>query len=166
LFGLGLSAVPTWNNWNKVRHALKFSLRRKPDPPSINSVLPIPAISISVESGDDDHLQDNKHQKKKKKNLITNNNRKDFIYEDTDHDDESIDLNRLDEKRKFYRDNKRNSSSNERQETNLPIMIISADEETILAGKQSKIGRLDLTKKNFIFISNFQLVIDVNYVQN
>jgi len=45
-------------------------------------------------------------------------------------------------------------------------MIISADEETILAGKQSKIGRLDLTKKNFIFISNFQLVIDVNYVQN
>jgi hypothetical protein len=150
LFGLGLSAVPTWNNWNKVRHALKFSLRKKPDPP-INSVLPIPAISISVESGDDDHLQDNKRKKKKKKFLTTNNNRKDFICEDSDHDDESIDLNRLDEKRKFYRNDKRNSSSNERQETNLPIMIISADEEAILAGKQSKIGRLDLTKKQTLF---------------
>jgi hypothetical protein len=146
LFELGLSALPTWNNWNKVRHALKFSLRKKADPP-INSILTIPAISISIESGDDDHLQDNKHQKKKKKNLIINNNRKDFIYEDTDHDDESIDLNRLDEKRKFYRDNKRNSSSNERQETNLPIMITSADDENTLAQKQSKIGRLDLIKK-------------------
>jgi len=143
-FGLGLSTAPAWNNWIKVRHALKFSLRRKPDPPITSPQLTIPAISISVESGEDDHhLQDNKREKKKKKILTTNDNRKDLIGEDTDHDDESIECNRSDQKRKLYRDDKRNSSSNERQDINFPIGSMPTDDENLLR-KQSKIGRLNL----------------------
>lgn len=59
-----------------------------------------------------------------------------MIGDDTDHDDESIDSNRLHEKREFYQNNQRNSSSFERHEINLQI-----DDENSLARKQSKIGR-------------------------
>jgi hypothetical protein len=123
---IGLSSVPSWNNWSKVRHALKFSLRRKAEP-RVNPIVPIPAISISIESGgggDDDHLQENKNQKKKK-NISTTNQH--LTGDDTDHDDESIEL-----QQKQYQG--RNSSNNE---NNLPI-----EDEQLLARKQSKIGKV------------------------
>jgi hypothetical protein len=118
---IGLPNSPSWNNWSKVRHALKFSLRRKVEPP-ISPIGPIPAISISIES-DDDHLQENKNQKKKKKIL---NNNQHLTGDDTDHDDESIEL-----QQKRYQG--RNSSS---YEINLPV-----EDEQLLTRKQSKIGR-------------------------
>jgi len=106
----------------------------------MSPLLTIPAISISVES-DDDHLQDNKYQKKKKKILTTNDNRRDFIGEDSDHDDESIELNRLPQRRKFYRNNQTNFSNYEPQEINLPITSTTVDDENLLTRKQSKIGK-------------------------
>ena len=118
---VGFPNSPSWNNWSKVRHALKFSLRRKVEPP-ISSIGPIPAISISVES-DDDHLQENKNQKKKKK--IINNNQH-LTGDDTDHDDESIELHQ-----KRYHGG--NLLSNE---NSLPV-----EDEQLLTRKQSKIGR-------------------------
>jgi hypothetical protein len=134
-------------SWNKVRHALKFSLRRKQDPPT-SPVLNhperiIPLISISVES-DDDHLHDNKNQKKKKKSLTTNNFRQERIGEDSDQDDESNEYHNVHEKRKLYQNDRKNSSSNERQEVPTPLnFLITTDDDSLLTRKQSKIGILD-----------------------
>jgi hypothetical protein len=137
LLKLGLSAVPTWNHWNKVRHALKFSIRRKPDPsPPTNPVLTIPAISISSESNQN-YLQDNKRQKKKKELITTNDNRRDLINEDADRDDESIDLNTIHQKQESYRNNRINSSTND---INSPMTTMPVEDENLLSRKQSKIG--------------------------
>ena len=130
------SPTPSWNHWNKVRHALKFSLRRKAtDIPVINPISMIPSISISVESADDEQVVERRESKKKKKSLPNNDHRRDVVEEETDHEDDSIDSRRVDQKRESYRSNRMNSSSNE---TSTPI---PTDDDPTLARKQSKIGR-------------------------
>jgi hypothetical protein len=154
---LGISPLPTWQNWNKVRHALKFSLGRKHTSPNpsllINTERQIPAISISVDS-DDDHLSDNKRSKKKKKKSLISNHRQG---EDSDQDDESNEFIRTHHKRIIY-GNDTNSSSNERQEpptSNLHCSSLTVDDDTLLTRKQSKIGILHfyfiLTRYKFSF---------------
>jgi hypothetical protein len=174
MIDINLNTVKQNVSWNKVRHALKFSLRRKQDPPT-SPVLAhperrIPSISISVEN-DDDRLHDNKRQKTKKKSLTTNNLRQDRIGEDSDQEDESIEYCNANQKRNSFRTDRTHSSSNERQDIptalNFPITsTIINDEDNLLARKQSKIGRLNLNSSNKIILFYLKLIIDVNYVQN
>jgi len=141
----GLSNIPTWNNWSKVRHALKFSLRRKHDystsPPFSHVDRQIPTISVSIES-DDDHLQDNKRltKKKKKKIITTNENQQMIIGEDTDQDDAATQFVKAYHKRRLYENDTPNSSSTERQEASSTNIRSNIDDETLSARKQSKIG--------------------------
>lgn len=131
------TASPSWNHWSKVRHALKFSLRRKTEPPMLNPVNVIPSISISMESGDDEHVHENREtlmMMKKKRNIPTNINRRDLLGDESDHDDELMEFHPIDQKREFYRNYQMNSSSND---TNTQMTI---DEDQPLARKQSKIG--------------------------
>ena len=123
---------------------MKFSLRRKQDLLT-HTERTIPAISILVES-DDEHLQDNKLQKKKKKIVTKHTNRQGPVGEDSDQDDECVEFQSVHRKRKLYRNDRTNSSSNERQETsilNLPISLATIDDDTLLTRKQSKIGILN-----------------------
>ncbi|CAF0886920.1 unnamed protein product [Adineta steineri] len=160
---LGLT---TWNNWNKVRHAFKFSLRRKNDyttsPPLLHVDRQIPTINVSIES-DDDHLQDNKRlKKKKKKTVITTDNQQRTIGDDSDQDDESRQFVRAYHKRRLYEDHTATSSSTERQEASVINLrstnnTTSMDDENLLTRKQSKIARyrrklrskLDTVKRQF-----------------
>ncbi|CAF4667829.1 unnamed protein product [Rotaria sp. Silwood1] len=160
----GLSFVPNRNNWNRVRHAFKFSFRRKPGSPSSSPVPTIerhiPTINIPLES-DDDHLQENKLSPKKKKFVTTtSDNRQMIMGDDTDQEDESIQFIRSCHKRKFNGNEIINSSILERQETssmNLSCNISNIDDEPLLTRKQSKIARyrrklrskLNTVKKQF-----------------
>lgn len=121
------------SSWNRVRHAFKFSLRRKPHAP-MNSSLTIPAISISLDS-DDDRLQEqnsNHNRSFKQKKNVTNHHHHDET------DDESFELNRFDEKRQIYRIVRANSSSND---INLPVITTMIDEDHLSSAKSSKIGK-------------------------
>ena len=131
---------------------MKSSLRRKVDPPC-NPTLIIPAISISAESDDERRCR-------KKKISISNDNRVELIGEDTDHDDESIEWDSIHLKRDSLRNNRTYSSSNE---TNPATPI---DDEQLLARKQSKIGRVRLSRHYLRFVTYFQLIIEGNYVRN
>ncbi|CAF1274330.1 unnamed protein product [Rotaria magnacalcarata] len=147
------SSEPNRNNWAKVRHALKFTLRRKhggvpASAPATNSERQIPTISISVES-DDDHLQDNKlTSKKKKKKIIsittTTDNRQTVTGDDTDQEDESIQYVGAYHKGNLYVNEISNSASMERQEassTSTPPINLNMDDEALLTRKPSKIAR-------------------------
>ena len=132
--------MPTWN---KVRHALRFSLRRKPESPTHASLAniqrQIPTISISIES-DDDQLQVEKLVKmKKKKLLITNDNRQILGAEDTDQDDESTQFVRTYHRLRFD-ENETVNSQDTASSTNLPQQTSNLDDEQLLTRKQSKIG--------------------------
>lgn len=87
-----------------------------------------------MESGDDEHVQENREMKKKK-NVPTNVHRRDLAEEDSDHEDESLEFRPVDHKREIYRNHPTNSSSND---TSTPPITI--DEDSQLARKQSKIG--------------------------
>lgn len=151
--------------WNKVRHAFRFSLRRKADSPTSSPLAnirrQIPTISISLES-DDDQLQDENCLKKKKKKLFnTNDSRQITGVEDTDQDDESTHFVRTYHRTKLDENETTNSSSTDRHDasssTNLPYQTFNADDEQLLTRKQSKIARyrrkirskLDTVKKQF-----------------
>ncbi|CAF3386314.1 unnamed protein product [Rotaria socialis] len=144
-----VSSGPNRNNWSKVRHALKFTLRRKhggvpASAPATNSERQIPTISISVES-DDDHLQDNKPTSKKKKIIsTTTDNRQIITGDDTDQEDESIQCVGAYHKRNLDVNEISNSASIERQETsstNTPFTNLSMGDEALLTRKPSKIAR-------------------------
>ncbi|CAF4082145.1 unnamed protein product, partial [Rotaria sp. Silwood2] len=151
-----LSGVPNLTNWNsRVRHAFKFSLRRKPtsqtSPLLIHTERIIPVINISNEN-DDDHVQDHIHQKTKKKILTHTDNQRALTGEDTDQDDECIEFNRVHHKRELYRNHTINYSSHEQQDTsNLFHHSSLFDDDSSLSHKQSRIG-----------ISNFNYYIYVS----
>ncbi|UJR26770.1 hypothetical protein I4U23_008084 [Adineta vaga] len=134
--------------WNKVRHAFRFSLRRKHDnttsPPLSRLDRQIPTINISIES-DDDPSKDHKRLKKKKKRITTtNDNQAAFIGEDSDQDDESTQVVRAYHRRRLYGNDTATSSSTERHEASsitLRSNTSNVDDETLLTRKQSKIAR-------------------------
>ena len=136
------------SSWNKVRHAFRFSLRRKhghtTSPPLAHVDRQIPTINVSIES-DDEHLKDNKRlKKKKKKNPTVDENQSTIIGDDSDHDDQSVQLVRAYHRRRLYGNDTATSSSTERQEASsitLRSTTSNNDEETLLTRKQSKIGR-------------------------
>ncbi|CAF2738026.1 unnamed protein product [Rotaria sp. Silwood2] len=139
-----LSGVPNLTNWNsRVRHAFKFSLRRKPtsqtSPLLIHTERIIPVINISNEN-DDDHVQDHINQKTKKKILTHTDNQRALTGEDTDQDDECIEFNRVHHKRELYRNHTINYSSHEQQDTsNLFHHSSLFDDDSSLSHKQSRI---------------------------
>lgn len=142
---------PSTATWNKVRHALKFSLRRKQDPPASPPLAHIerqvPTISISIES-DDEQVQENhlskRKEKKKSPTVISHDHRQTIVGEETDQDDESTQFVRAHYKRRLDGNETPNSSSAERQEPlssiNLPVDVWPTDDENLLTRKQSKIG--------------------------
>ncbi|CAF4631505.1 unnamed protein product, partial [Rotaria sp. Silwood1] len=140
--------VPNSTNWNsRVRQALKFSLRRKPNLRT-NSLLThtertIPVINISNENDDNNnHVQDNIHEKKKKKFLISTNSQRVLTGEDSDQDDEYIEFNRVNHKRELYRSNAVNLSINEQHDISTSNLIhhpSSLDDDSSLSRKPSKI---------------------------
>ncbi|CAF1010473.1 unnamed protein product [Rotaria sp. Silwood1] len=158
--------VPNSTNWNsRVRQALKFSLRRKPNLRT-NSLLThtertIPVINISNENDDNNnHVQDNIHEKKKKKFLISTNSQRVLTGEDSDQDDEYIEFNRVNHKRELYRSNAVNLSINEQHDISTSNLIhhpSSLDDDSSLSRKPSKIAhygrklrsKLDTVKKQF-----------------
>ena len=147
----GSSSLTTWHNWVKVRHALKFSLRRKQpspnSPPSLHRDRQIPTISVSIES-DEEHLEEHRRQKKKKNNnnsINTNDNRRAVLADETDLDDESTQFVRAHHRQRLDGNETTHSSSTDRQDTsssNVPLHSSTMDDETILTRKQSKIGQL------------------------
>ncbi|CAF3547833.1 unnamed protein product [Rotaria sp. Silwood1] len=142
--------VPNSTNWNsRVRQALKFSLRRKPNLRT-NSLLThtertIPVINISNENDDNNnHVQDNIHEKKKKKFLISTNSQRVLTGEDSDQDDEYIEFNRVNHKRELYRSNAVNLSINEQHDISTSNLIhhpSSLDDDSSLSRKPSKIAQ-------------------------
>lgn len=144
---LGPPLVPTWN---RVRHAFRFTLRRKTDTPS-TSPLPhhierqIPTISISLES-EDDLVQDQRLSKTKKRSatVSSNDHRQILVGDETDHDDESTQVIRT--SRRTQRNGNESSivSSIDRQEIHPSFNPTNTDDEHVLTRKQSKIGRLVL----------------------
>ncbi|CAF0732868.1 unnamed protein product [Adineta ricciae] len=150
-------SVPT-SSWNKVRHAFRFSLRRKHDhttsPPLAHVDRQIPTISVSIES-DDDHLKDNKRlKKKKKKNPTVDENQSTIIGDDSDPDDQSVQLVRAYHRRRLYGNDTATSSSTERQEASsitLRSTTSNNDEETLLKPRyRRKIrSKLDTVRRQF-----------------
>ncbi|UJR22333.1 hypothetical protein I4U23_025395 [Adineta vaga] len=151
---LGSITVPNWNNWNKLRHALSFSRRRKqrsPTSPSLqHTERTIPAISISLES-DDDRLNDHKYQQKKNKQIRTaNNSRRDLNNDDSD-DDEFVEFKRIHHERQGMQPPSSTSSSY------LPINSTVIDDDNSFTRKPSKIAhyrhklysKLHTVKKQF-----------------
>lgn len=144
-------STPTWN---KVRHALKFTLRKKQgthhSPPLSHIERQIPTISVSIES-DDEQLQDTKCLKKKKKIQTTNDNRQTNIGEDTDQDDESTQFVKAYHKKRLDGNETSHSSSTDRQETASAVSIhytpTNPDDEHLLIRKQSKIGIYNMIRK-------------------
>ncbi|CAF0893415.1 unnamed protein product [Rotaria sordida] len=138
--------VSNLTNWNRVRHALRFSLRRKPNlqmsPILIHTERTIPVINI-LNDNDNDHIQDNINEKKKKKSLINIDNQRILTGEDTDQDDECIEYNRVQHKRQLYKNYPINSSNNERQDISTSILFnhsSTLDDDTLLSRKQSRIA--------------------------
>lgn len=140
--------MPAWQNWIRVRHALKFTLRRKPttahSPPLSHIDRQIPTISVSLES-DDEHLSENKQAKKTKKISTTNNdNGATGMPDETDLDDESIQFVRGYHRQRLDENEATQSSSFERHDlssTNIQLTSSPIDDESSLTRKQSKIGR-------------------------
>ena len=157
----GSSSLPTWHNWVRVRHALKFSLRRKQpsasSPPLAHPDRQIPTISVSIES-DEEHLEEQKRQKKKKKSTITGiDTRRALLADETDLDDESTHFVRAYHQRRLDGNETTNSSSTDRQDTsssNVPSHALAMDDETTLTRKQSKIGRLKTAHYSLSFRSD------------
>lgn len=149
VFPLASSSMPTWQNWIRVRHALKFTLRRKPtiphSPPLSHLDRQIPTISVSLES-DDEHLSENKRTKKSKKNNhLSNDNGATGMADETDLDDESMQFVRTYHRRRLEENETTQSSSIERHDTsatNIPLTSAPMDDDALLTRKQSKIGRL------------------------
>ncbi|CAF1226596.1 unnamed protein product [Adineta steineri] len=149
--------------WNKLRHALSFSRRRRkrsPTTPALNNIERIiPAISISLES-DDDRLEDTKHHKKKKKKIrTTNSSRRDLNNDDTD-EDAYAEFKNIHSERKNYRNYTENSLHSGLKTTStsyLPINSGIIDDDTSYTRKQSKIAhyrnkiysKLTTVKKQF-----------------
>ncbi|CAF1352487.1 unnamed protein product, partial [Adineta ricciae] len=150
-------SVPT-SSWNKVRHAFRFSLRRKHDHitslPLAHADRQIPTISVSIES-DDEHLKDNKRlKKKKKKNPTLDENQSTIIGDDSDPDDRSVQLVRAYHRRRLYGNDTATSSSTERQEASsitLRSTTSNNDEETLLTPRyRRKIrSKLDTVRRQF-----------------
>lgn len=126
----GSSTTPNWNNWNKLRHALSFSRRRKRHLPMSSGLShterTIPAISISFES-DDDRLNDPKHQRKKTQSIRTANNSRRELNNDDSEDEDLIE---------FRRQGISPVSTSSYLPTNSTIM----DDDNSFSRKQSKIG--------------------------
>ncbi|CAF3327565.1 unnamed protein product [Rotaria socialis] len=150
--------VHTLKNWNRVRHAFTFSLRRKtnspPSPLLAHVDQTIPVISISNES-DDYHSQ---HPAKKK---TIKDKRRGPFGDDTDQDDEYLEFKRVHNKRDLYRNDITNSPSRERQESSTSSLLnrlsTAQEDDNLIRRKPSKIAhyrrklrsKLDTVKKQF-----------------
>ena len=135
--------------WNRVRHAFRFTLRRKTDLPTIPP-LPhhldrqIPTISVSLES-EDDLLHEHRSSSKKKKRSATvssNDHRAILIGDETDHDDESTQVTRISRRARLDGNEASNLSNADRHEMLPSFNSTNTDDENLLTRKQSKIGRL------------------------
>ena len=145
---LAASALPTWQNWIRVRHALKFTLRRKPiippSPPLSHPDRQIPTISVSLES-DDEQLGESKRARKSKKNSSNQDNGAVGMADETDVDDESMQFVRTYHRRRRLGENETTQSSTlERHDTSATQSRLTSspiDDEPLLTRKQSKIGK-------------------------
>ncbi|CAF2000486.1 unnamed protein product [Rotaria magnacalcarata] len=150
--------VQTLKNWNRVRHAFTFSLRRKtnspPSPLLAHVDQTIPAISISNENDD----YQSQHPAKKK---TIKDKRRGPFGDDTDQDDEYLEFNRVYSKRELYTNDITNSPSNERQESSTSSLLnrlsTAQEDDHLIRRKSSKIAhyrrklrsKLDTVKKQF-----------------
>ncbi|CAF5203527.1 unnamed protein product, partial [Rotaria magnacalcarata] len=132
--------VQTLKNWNRVRHAFTFSLRRKtnspPSPLLAHVDQTIPAISISNENDD----YQSQHPAKKK---TIKDKRRGPFGDDTDQDDEYLEFNRVYSKRELYTNDITNSPSNERQESSTSSLLnrlsTAQEDDHLIRRKSSKI---------------------------
>jgi hypothetical protein len=154
---LASSSTPTWHHWIKVRHALKFSLRRKPIPstsqPLIHADRCIPTISVSLDS-DDEHASEQGRKAMMKESINRIDDHTVTNADETDLDDESM----LDSR--TYRQQRNDNNEivrlfgSEHQQTsfnNVQSQTSTIDDEVMLTRKQSKIGKF--TKKKVCDLS-------------